>query len=59
VRILELATHSRILKKDFSSFSDEETKAFEVYQRTNYIAEPHGIVGYLGLKGNENSSTAK
>jgi threonine synthase len=55
VRILELYNNNfEDFKKDFSSFSfsDEETKEslLEVYQRTNYIAEPHGIVGYLGLK---------
>ena len=41
-------------EKDFSSytFSDEET-LFEmqnIYTNTGYIAEPHGTVGYLGLK---------
>ena len=41
-------------KKDFSSFtfSDEETlEAMKTIYNTNgYIAEPHGAVGYLGLK---------
>lgn len=41
-------------EKDFSSysFSDTETeKAIQdIYTRTHYIAEPHGAVGYLGLK---------
>ena len=41
-------------EKDFSSysFSDAETeKAIrDIYHRTQYIAEPHGAVGYLGLK---------
>jgi threonine synthase len=41
-------------EKDFTSysFSDTETeKAIrEIYNRTQYIAEPHGAVGYLGLK---------
>lgn len=41
-------------KSDFSSysFSDEETKKaiLEIYKKSNYIAEPHGAVGFLGLK---------
>jgi threonine synthase len=40
-------------KKDFSSFSfsDTETEiAFQtIYKSSGYIAEPHGVVGYLGL----------
>jgi len=40
--------------KDFSSFtfSDEETKIAlkHIYSINSYIAEPHGAVGYLGLK---------
>ncbi len=41
-------------KNDFSSysFSDEETEKaiLEIYKQSKYIAEPHGAVGYLGLK---------
>ena len=41
-------------EKDFSSysFSDAETEITikDIYSRTKYIAEPHGTVGYLGLK---------
>jgi threonine synthase len=41
-------------EKDFSSYSftDSETeKAIrDIYLQTQYIAEPHGAVGYLGLK---------
>ncbi|MBC7641060.1 MAG: threonine synthase [Flavobacterium sp.] len=41
-------------KKDFSSysFSDEATKSAmqEIYKNSEYVAEPHGAVGYLGLK---------
>ena len=41
-------------EKDFSSFtfSDEETlEAMKIIYKTDgYIAEPHGAVGYLGLK---------
>jgi threonine synthase len=55
VRILELYNNDlEQFRKDFSSysFSDEETKnsLLDLYNRTNYIAEPHGIVGYLGLQ---------
>jgi threonine synthase len=42
------------IQKDFSSytFTDEETtEAMKViYGTSGYIAEPHGAVGYLGLK---------
>jgi len=33
-------------------FNDEETRAAmrEVYHSTNYVMDPHGAVGYLGLK---------
>ena len=41
-------------KKDFSSFTftDRETLAAmkTIYKVSGYIAEPHGAVGYLGLK---------
>lgn len=41
-------------EKDFSSYSftDEETKNAiqQIYHQTNYVAEPHGAIGYLGLK---------
>ena len=40
--------------KDFSSFSfsDTETEIAlqTIYKSSGYIAEPHGVVGYLGLK---------
>lgn len=50
-----------IFKNDFStlkdhvssySFSDEETKVTmkEIYDNYNYVADPHGVVGYLGAK---------
>ena len=34
------------------SFSDEETKTAmkSIYNKSKYIADPHGAVGYLGLK---------
>ena len=41
-------------KKDFSSFSysDADTAMVlkQIYKNTKYIAEPHGVVGYMGLK---------
>ena len=40
--------------EDFSSYSftDEETKSVmkDIYSNTGYVAEPHGAVGFLGLK---------
>ena len=42
------------LKQNVSSYSftDEETKAamLEIYNNYNYVADPHGAVGYLGSK---------
>jgi len=55
IRILELFNKdlSR-LKNALSSFSftDDETidAMKEIYKTSNYIADPHGAVGYLGLK---------
>ena len=41
-------------KKDFSSYSFTDAQTFDaiktIYNTTKYIAEPHGAVGYLGLK---------
>lgn len=55
VRIQEMYNNNLTeFKKDFSSYSfnDEQTKEalLEIYNKTKYIAEPHGTVGYLGLK---------
>lgn len=55
VRIEELYNNDlNEFKKDFSSytFSDKETKNTiqNVYATTHYVLEPHGAVGYLGLK---------
>jgi threonine synthase len=55
IRIQELYHHDlNEFEKDFSSYSysDGETKAAmkDIYSRTKYIAEPHGAIGYLGLK---------
>lgn len=52
------------LKTKFSSysFSDEQTKALmkEVYKQENYMLDPHGAVGYLGLNAflQNNKSTS-
>ncbi|NNL09154.1 MAG: threonine synthase [Croceitalea sp.] len=55
VRIRELYGNDfKALEANLSSYSftDEETKSAmrEIYNRANYIADPHGAVGYLGLK---------
>lgn len=55
VRILELFDQQfNSLKNVMSSYSisDEETKAIlkKVYLDTNYLLDPHGAVGYLGLE---------
>ncbi|MFL3660335.1 MAG: threonine synthase [Polaribacter sp.] len=55
IRIRELFNNDlELLKRTFSSysFSDTETRATmkEIYTNAGYVAEPHGAVGYLGLK---------
>jgi threonine synthase len=55
VRVLEIFKNDDIkLKKVLSSYSftDKETqKAMkEIKEHFNYVADPHGAVGYLGLK---------
>jgi threonine synthase len=55
IRIQELYNNDlNEFEKDFSSYSysDSETEITikDIYNRTGYIAEPHGAVGYLGLK---------
>ncbi len=55
VRILELFGGDRKqLQQHFSSYSftDKETRSAlkELHTRYNYVADPHGAVGYLGLK---------
>lgn len=55
VRIQEMyANDLSSFEKDFSSYSysDKETKEImqSIYSNSNYIAEPHGAVGYLGLQ---------
>ncbi len=55
VRIQEMYNNDlQEFEKDFSSFSfsDDETiiAMQEIYKNSNYIAEPHGAIGYLGLK---------
>ena len=55
VRIQELYHNDlREFYNDFSSYSytDAETEIAikDIYNRTQYIAEPHGAVGFLGLK---------
>jgi len=55
VRILEIFDHDNSkLKKYLSSyaFTDDETRETikELKRKFNYVADPHGAVGYLGLK---------
>jgi threonine synthase len=55
VRIQEMYSNDlQEFQKDFSSysFSDEETIVAmqEIYKNSSYISEPHGAIGYLGLK---------
>lgn len=64
IRIQEIYKNNfSALKENLSSFSftDEETKEAlaTIYKEYNYIADPHGAVGYLGckayLKNNEDA----
>jgi len=55
IRIQELYHNDlKQFEKDFTSYSftDSETEAAmkDIFSRTQYIAEPHGAVGYLGVK---------
>lgn len=55
VRILELFNHQFLdlkIKLSSVSISDEETRETikEVYQKENYLLDPHGAVAYLALK---------
>lgn len=55
IRIQEIYKQDfKILKQNLSSFSftDEQTKLAikELYEFYNYVADPHGAVGYLGCK---------
>jgi threonine synthase len=55
IRIRELFNNDlALLKNTFSSFSfsDDETIAAmrEIYSTSKYVTEPHGAIGYLGLK---------
>ncbi len=55
IRIQEIYKNNfETLKNNLSSYSftDEATKAalLEIYKSYNYVADPHGAVGYLGCK---------
>ena len=55
VRIQEMYNNDlKAFEKDFSSYTytDEETKFAmkKIHLNSGYVAEPHGAVGYLGLK---------
>ena len=55
IRIQEIYKNDfEALKNNLSSYSftDDETKEalLEIYKKYNYVADPHGAVGYLGCK---------
>ncbi|MBK0370220.1 threonine synthase [Flavobacterium agrisoli] len=55
IRIQELYNNDlKAFEKDFSSYSYTDADTLEamktIYKTDGYIAEPHGAVGYLGLK---------
>jgi threonine synthase len=55
IRIQEMYNNDlELFKKDFSSYSytdDETLEAMKsIFKMDGYIAEPHGAIGYLGLK---------
>ncbi len=55
IRIQEIYKNKFEMRKDnlsSYSFADEETKAamLDIYNKYNYVADPHGAVGYLGCK---------
>ena len=55
IRIQEMYNNDlELFKKDFSSFSYTDSETLEamksIYKTDGYVAEPHGAVGYLGLK---------
>lgn len=55
IRIKQLFNHNfKALQDTFSSYAFDDIttkKAMEmIYKETNYITDPHGSVGYLGLK---------
>ena len=55
IRIQELYQNDlNEFKKDFSSYSFTDAQTIDaiktIYKNTQYITEPHGAVGYLGLK---------
>ncbi len=62
IRIQELFGHNfEALKNSFSSYSftDSQTKdAMKfIYSNHNYVADPHGAVGYLGAKEYQKTNT--
>jgi threonine synthase len=64
IRVLEIFGHDNAkLKKYLSSyaFTDDETReAIKLLkEKFNYIADPHGAVGYLGLKKYMNDKNAQ
>ncbi|AWG26341.1 threonine synthase [Flavobacterium kingsejongi] len=55
IRILKLYENKiQLLQQSFSSYSFSDTETLqamqELYKKSGYIADPHGAIGYLGLK---------
>ena len=62
IRIQELyANNFEEISKDFSSYSFSDAESVqamkELFDRYDYISEPHGAIGYIGLKEILNSQT--
>jgi threonine synthase len=60
VRMLDLYNHDfEALSKDITgyAFTDDETRQAmrDVYVKQHYVMDPHGAVGYLGLKKYQSS----
>ena len=54
VRILEIFNNFKSLKKNFSSYSFNDSQTLDtvkkVFDKKSYVLDPHGAIGYLGLK---------
>ena len=54
IRILEVFENFENLKKNFSSYSFDDIETLdavkEIFYKENYVLDPHGAIGYLGIK---------
>lgn len=54
IRILEVFENFENLKKNFSSYSFNDIETLdavkEIFDKKNYVLDPHGAIGYLGIK---------